>query len=102
MLTDAELLSFIAALFSMMNPIGNIGVFASMTASRPPAEAQRIARQTAIAVAVTLLIVVWGGTSVLGIFGVTVDSLRAAGGIILLLIGLHMLVQPGIAQKHLR
>lgn len=91
MLPEAELTSFIAALFSMMNPIGNVGVFAGMTSDRPPAEAKRIAWTCAIAVAITLLIVTWGGSLFLEFFGITVDSLRAAGGIIVLLIGLHML-----------
>ena len=43
MLPEAALTSFIATLFSMMNPIGNLGVFAGMTAERPPAEAKRSA-----------------------------------------------------------
>ena len=91
MLPEAALTSFIAALFSMMNPIGNLGVFAGMTSERPPGEAKRIAWTCAGASAVTLLIVAWSGAALLGLFGITVDSLRAAGGIIVLLIGLHML-----------
>jgi multiple antibiotic resistance protein len=91
MLPEAALTSFIAALFSMMNPIGNVGVFAGMTADRPKAQATRIAWTCAGAVSITLLVVAWSGSLVLEFFGITVDSLRAAGGIIVLLIGLHML-----------
>jgi multiple antibiotic resistance protein len=91
MMTEAALASFIATLFSMMNPIGNVGVFAGMTADRPGVEARRIAATCAGAVAITLLIVAWSGTLILAFFGISVDSLRAAGGVIVLLIGLHML-----------
>lgn len=91
MLTEAALASFAAALFSMMNPLGNIGVFAGMTAGRPEAEIKRTAWVCAMAVAVTLLIVTWGGPALFKLFGVTVDSLRSAGGLIVLIIGLHML-----------
>ncbi len=91
MLTEAALASFAAALFSMMNPIGNIGVFAGMTAGRPEAETKRTAWVCAMAVAITLLIVTWGGPMLFKFFGVTVDSLRSAGGLIVLIIGLHML-----------
>ncbi len=91
MMTEAALTSFIATLFSIMNPIGNVGVFAGMTADRPGAKARHIAWTCAGAVAITLLIVAWSGSLLLTFFGITVDSLRAAGGVIVLLIGLHML-----------
>ena len=91
MIAEAALTSFIAALFSMMNPIGNIGVFAGMTASRPADEVRRTAWSSALAIAITLLIVTWAGSAVMDFFGITIDSLRAAGGIIVLVIGLHML-----------
>ncbi|MHC4910838.1 MAG: MarC family protein [Planctomycetota bacterium] len=91
MIPEAALTSLVAALFSMMNPIGNVGVFAGMTANRAGNEARRIAWTCAGAVAITLLIVTWSGSFVMAFFGVSVDSLRAAGGVIVLLIGLQML-----------
>jgi multiple antibiotic resistance protein len=91
MIPEAALTSFVAALFSMMNPVGNVGVFAGMTADRPGAEARRIAWTCAGAIAITLLIVAWSGPRLLEFFGITLDSLRAAGVVIVLLIGLHML-----------
>ncbi len=91
MLPEAALTSFIATLFSMMNPIGNLGVFAGMTSNRQDSEARRIAWTCAGAVAITLIIVAWSGSLLLEVFGISVDSLRAAGGVIVLLIGLHMI-----------
>lgn len=91
MLSDAAITSLIATLFSMMNPIGNVGVFAGMTADRSPAEAKRIAWTCAAAVAITLLVVAWTGSWLLEFFGITIASLRTAGGVIVFLIGLHML-----------
>lgn len=91
MLTEAALATFVATMFSMMNPIGNVGIFAGMTAGRTAAESTRTAIFCAIAVAITLVIVAWGGDLLLRFFGITVDSLRTAGGLIVLLIGLGML-----------
>lgn len=91
MLPEAVLASFIAALFSMLNPVGCVGVFAGMTAPRAAAEAGRIAWKCAGAVAITLLVMAWSGALLLEFFGITIDSLRAAGGVIVLLIGLQML-----------
>jgi multiple antibiotic resistance protein len=91
MIPEAALTSLIAALFSMMNPIGGVGVFAGLMADRPSDQSKRIALTCAVAIAITLLIVVWGGSFMLAFFGITIDSLRAAGGIIVLIIGLQML-----------
>lgn len=91
MLSEAELTSFMAALFSMANPIGAVAVFAGLTAGRDAGETRSIAWTTATAIAITLLIVTWCGSAVLSFFGITVDSLRAAGGLIVLIIGLQML-----------
>jgi multiple antibiotic resistance protein len=91
MISEAALASLIAALFSMMNPIGNVGVFAGMTTDRSRSEATQIAWTCAGAIAITLLIMAWSGSLMLDFFGITVDSLRAAGGMIVLLIGLQML-----------
>lgn len=99
MLPEAALTSFLAALFSMMNPIGNVGIFAGMTADRPAVEARRTAWTCAAAVAITLLVVAWSGPLLLKFFGITVDALRAAGGIIVLVIGLHMLFNKS-EHKH--
>ena len=99
MLPEAALASLVATLFSMMNPLGNVGVFAGMTAGRPPAEVRGIAWTCALAVAATLLVVTWGGPMLLTFFGITVDTLRAAGGVIVLLIGVHMLFNQA-AHKH--
>jgi multiple antibiotic resistance protein len=43
LIPGAALASLLAALFSMMNPIGGVGVFAGMTADRPRNQARRIA-----------------------------------------------------------
>jgi len=91
MMTEAALASFVAALFSVMNPIGNVGIFASLTEGRDEAGARRTAWTCAVAVAIILLIVTWTGSLLLDFFGITVDALRAAGGVIVFLIGLNML-----------
>jgi multiple antibiotic resistance protein len=99
MMAEAALTSLVAALFSLMNPIGNLGVFAGMTADRSEAEARQVAWTCAAAASVTLLIVTWTGSLLLQIFGITVDALRAAGGVIVLLIGLRMLTNDA-GHKH--
>lgn len=90
-MTEMAFTTFVAALFSMMNPIGNVGVFAGMAAGRSDADSKRLAWTCALAIAVTLVVVAWTGGALLKFFGINVHELRAAGGIIVLLIGLSML-----------
>lgn len=99
MIAEAALTTFIATLFSMTNPVGNLGIFAGLTADRTPAEARRVALTCAAATAITLLIVAWTGSAILGFFGISVAALRTAGGLIVLLIGLHMLFNKA-EHKH--
>lgn len=61
--------------------------------------ARRVALTCAVAVAVTLLVVTWSGASILAFFGISVAALRTAGGLIVLLIGLHMLFNKA-QHKH--
>lgn len=91
MLTQAELFTFVAGLFAIMNPVGNVAIFASLTADESKDDVRYSAWTCAAACIVTLLLVTWAGDYVLAFFGISVDALRAAGGIIVLLIGLSML-----------
>ncbi len=90
-MVEADLVTFVAAMFSMMNPIGGVAIFASMTADRDAKESKRIAWTCAFACVVTLLIATWSGSLVLRFFGIGVNELRTAGAIIVLIIGLNML-----------
>jgi small neutral amino acid transporter SnatA (MarC family) len=44
-----------------------------------------------------MLLFLIGGTAILDFFGVTLDSFRMAGGILLLLIGIQIVTRPGNA-----
>jgi multiple antibiotic resistance protein len=90
-MNTTDIFAFFAALFSMMNPIGGVGIFASLTADRSEEESRKIAKTCAFASAITLLVVIWAGGGFLQLFGITVNEIRVAGGLIVLLIGLHML-----------
>ncbi|MGJ8655311.1 MAG: MarC family protein [Akkermansiaceae bacterium] len=84
-------LAFASALFSIMNPIGNAGIYASMIPNMSDAESRKIAWKCACAVVIILLISTWAGAWFLKLAGINVHELRAAGGLIVLLIGLRML-----------
>ena len=82
---------FFGALFAIMNPITNLPVFLSVTEGLSPTDQRKVAAK----VAVYCLILGAGfaaiGSQALGLFGISVDDLRVAGGLVVLMIGLNML-----------
>ncbi len=96
----AALSLFATALFTITNPIGNTAVFASMTSDLDAAAQRNTARQSAIAISMILLIVLWAGHYLLAIFGISIPALETAGGIIVLGLGLSMLQSRKSGQSH--
>ncbi len=79
------------ALFAMMNPIGNTGIFISMTGDLPAAFKARAALKVTFTVLIILIGAVFGGTAVLSAFGISLPAFQLAGGLIVLGIGFKML-----------
>ena len=79
-----------AALFAVLNPIGAVPIFVSLTQDRGIDEVRRIPRRTAMAVCVILIVAAFFGQRILGFFGVGIPAFRIAGGILILLISIAM------------
>jgi multiple antibiotic resistance protein len=88
-----------AALFAIMNPIANIPVFLSLTEGRPDSVKRRIASVTFIGVTIGCVVSTTAGGAVLGVFGLTINDLRLAGGLLVLLIALAM-VHGSSSSQH--
>jgi multiple antibiotic resistance protein len=85
-------LLFATALLAIVNPVSSAVLFATM-AGRFSIEVQRrMADQSALAILIILLVCAWIGRFLLLLLGITVPMLQAAGGIILLLNGLRMVI----------
>lgn len=83
--------------FVIVNPIEATMVFVTLTSGLNSKEKSRIyTRTTLVAFSIALLFSL-AGDAVLRIFGITVDSLRVAGGILLFLVAIDML--RGVRQQ---
>lgn len=79
------------SIFVIVNPIEATMVFVSLTSGISPEEKKKIYRHTTtVAFEIAFLFAV-GGDIVLRFFGITVDSLRVAGGILLFFVAMDML-----------
>lgn len=80
-----------AALFSVLNPIGTVPIFVGLTQHDSQEERSRISLWTAINVFIILIVSFFIGKYVLSFFGISIDSLRIAGGIIIVNSGFSLL-----------
>ncbi len=79
------------ALFSVLNPIGTVPIFVSLTQDFTKKERSNLSLRTAINVFIILTISFFIGEYVLTFFGITISALRIAGGIIIASSGFSLL-----------
>jgi len=86
-----EYTKLLAGLVAIVNPLGAIPVYLSLTASLSIAEKKKVAGAAAIATALVLIFFSLAGTAILAFFGITIDAFRVAGGLLLLMMALNMM-----------
>jgi multiple antibiotic resistance protein len=80
-----------ATIWTTIDPIGNVALFAGLTASLTRAERRRTALRATIYATIILVVAVVAGQIILDAIGIHLHSLKVAGGIILFLFGVQML-----------
>ena len=91
-------LIIIGALFSVMNPFGTVPIFSSLTDGYSAKEVTITAFKTAFNVLIILFISFFIGKYILQFFGISIDSLKIAGGLIIASSGFALLT--GQFSKH--
>lgn len=87
-----------AALFSVINPLGTVPVFVGLTSDESTQERNRTSLLTTVNVIAILIISFFAGTYLLAFFGISLNALRIAGGMIIVTSGFALLT--GTFSKH--
>lgn len=87
----ALFLSAFGALFSVVNPLGAMPVFISLTAHDNKLQRKQTAIRTSLYFTLILLVFFFGGSYLLDFFGISLDAMRMAGGFIIFLSGFALL-----------
>lgn len=95
------ILSF-GALFSIMNPLGTVPVFVGLTQENSRKEKGLIAFWTSFNVFVILLISFFFGKYLLVFFGISINSLKIAGGLIIASSGFALLTGKFAEHKGMK
>ncbi|MCA3708574.1 MAG: MarC family protein [Phenylobacterium sp.] len=90
MVPDIFAVNFFIALFALIDPVGNVPLFAAATRGVKNSTARLIAVFVALFVMGFLIFFFFTGLSLLAFFGISLPAFRIAGGILLLLLGLDM------------
>lgn len=82
--------NFFVALFALLDPIGNVPVFAAATAGAAAAGRRWVAVYISAFAFVFMSFFFFSGLALLEFFGISLPAFRIAGGVILFLMGLEM------------
>ena len=85
-------LLFTTSLLAIVNPLASAVLFVTTASRFSLAVRRKMADQSGLAIAVILLVCAWAGRLLLLVLGISVPMLQAAGGLILLITGLRMVI----------
>ena len=77
--------------FTLINPLGTMPIFLSMTADLTVADRNRTAKKASIIGFLTILAFAFTGQLLFKFFGISVHSFRVVGGVIFFMVGMDML-----------
>lgn len=99
MLDWAEYTKFFLALLVIVNPLGTVPLFVSMTTGHTKPERKNIARVASIAVGVVLVVSAVAGQYLLAFFGISIASFKVGGAILILLMAISMMHATPSGEK---
>lgn len=82
---------FFIGLFALVNPVGIIPVFISMTSYQTATARNKTNLTANLSVAIILWSSLFLGDGILQLFGISIDSFRIAGGILVVTIAMSMI-----------
>jgi multiple antibiotic resistance protein len=89
-----EILKALVAIVVLINPLEGIPLFLARTSAMSDGARMSVARRASLTVLVLLLGAMVGGKGILFLFGVQISTFTIAGGVIILLIALKMVLVP--------
>jgi multiple antibiotic resistance protein len=94
-----ELTRAIIALFIIVDPFGNIPIFMGLTENIPDAQRKKVYNTATLVGFALLLIFAFTGQEILTIFGLSIYSFEVAGGILLLIIAIRILITGSMHEN---
>ncbi|MEM3429665.1 MAG: MarC family protein [Candidatus Bathyarchaeia archaeon] len=94
-----EMVRAVIALFIVVDPLGNIPIFISLTRNLSKEERRRVFNTAGIVAFIIAIGIVLGGQQILNLFGIGLYSIMIAGGILLAILSIKILVYGGWVER---
>jgi multiple antibiotic resistance protein len=95
-----EILKMSIALFIVVNPLGNVPIFIGLTRELDASQRKKTYKLATLTGLVLLTFFALVGQNILVLFGIQWDSFLIAGGILLLIVAIRLLVTGGWDEHH--
>jgi len=80
------------SVLTIVNPVGGLITFVSLTSGMSETKKREIAKRSVVIAGLLAVVFAVSGELLLRFFGITVDSLRIAGGVLLFIVALNMVL----------
>lgn len=88
---SSQLFYAFMAFFAIMNPISNLPAYMALVADDSQKISRKIAFRSILIAFVIITVFIFSGDFIFKVFGITIVSFRIAGGILVAVIGYHMI-----------
>lgn len=86
-----QLITVFLGFFAIMNPVANTAAFAGLVGDKSKTDQIKIAAKALLITFCIILAFALLGKAIFHLFGITINALRITGGILVFLVGYHML-----------
>lgn len=100
MLDLNEYIKITTGILVIVNPLGAVPVFVSLTSTQSARERSRTAWITAASAGLVLLLAALSGESILHFFGIGIPAFQVGGGVLILLMAIDMFHARRNSSKH--
>jgi len=90
-----QVITVFLAFFAIMNPIANTAAFAGLVGNKSKKEQVKVATKALLLTFFIIVAFALLGKTIFHLFGITIHALRITGGILVFLVGYHMLNGAG-------
>jgi multiple antibiotic resistance protein len=94
-----DLTRAVIALFIIVDPFGNIPIFMGLTEKIPDTQRKKVYNTATLVGFALLLVFAFTGQEILTIFGLSIYSFEVAGGILLLIIAIRILITGSMHEN---
>ncbi len=101
-MVEIDIMNFVkafVAMFIIIDPLSSVPIFLSLTKKASASEKAKAAGEAAFVAAIALVAFILLGVPLLGTIGISLDSFKIGGGLVLLIVGIYTVLGISFSEK---